>query len=314
MRKNVAILFFPAVCLALSFFAGQDVRAGSSGPLEIGMQAGFRQDQVDWNIGGNLGGQDVDVFSELEWDDLDIWQLGISGKAWLFSSTQTVRPYINGTLNYGWITDGSVRDSDYNGNNRTMESFRMLAATDDDNVFDVSIGLGFEKRVFQKLTVGFSGGYSYHEQNLRLTDGHQIIPVNQPISGLDSTYESKWYGPFAGIDLALQPLPQFSLLGSVQYHWADYEAEADWNLRSDLAHPVSFRHEAEKGGGVFGTLKGRYLFSNGLMLDLAFDYISLSAKDGIDQTILADGSSIFVKLNEVNWQSSAITLGFSYSF
>ncbi len=142
----------------------------------------------------------------------------------------------------------------------------------------------------------------------------QVIPVSQPMIGLDSTYKTKWYGPFAGIDLKLHTSPQFSLNGSVQDHWADYEAEADWNLRSDLAHPVSFRHEAEKGDGVFGTLKGRYLFNNGLMLDLAFDYIFLSAKDGIDQTILADGSSFFVKLNELNWQSSAITLGFSYSF
>jgi hypothetical protein len=142
----------------------------------------------------------------------------------------------------------------------------------------------------------------------------QVIPVSQPINSLNSTYESKWYGPFAGIDLVLLPSPNFSLLGSVQYHWADYEGKADWNLRSDLAHPVSFRHEADDADGVFTSIKGRYLFSNGLMLDLAFDYISLKAKDGTDQTILADGSSFFVKLNEANWQSSAITLGFSYSF
>jgi len=50
------------------------------------------------------------------------------------------------------------------------------------------------------------------------------------------------------------------------------------------------------------------------VFNLAYNYIPFSAKDGHDKTILADGSAIFVKFNEVNWYSSAVTMGFSYKF
>ncbi len=283
--------------------------------MELGLHSGLRRDQIDWNIGGNLAGQDINIFSELDWDDLEIWQLGISGKLAVGNSTTGYRTYVRGSLDYGWIIGGKLRDSDYEGNNRTQESYRWLAATENDNMFDSSIGLGFEKAFWQKrLTLGVLGGYSYHEQNLRLTNGVQIIPVSQPIPGLDSTYESKWYGPFGGIDLELRLAPYFSLSASVEYHWSDYEAQANWNLRTDLAHPVSFRHEADNGDGVVGTLRGSYLFNNGWVIFLAFNHRDFSAGNGVDQTLLADGTSIVVKLNEVNWQSSSINAGFTYSF
>jgi hypothetical protein len=169
-----------------------------------------------------------------------------------------------------------------------------------------------------RCIIGLLGGYSYHEQNMRLTNGVLLLsnstPVNIPINGLNSTYESSWQGPFAAVDLELHASPHFSILGTAEYHWPDYEGEANWNLNTNFAHPVSFRHEADTGEGVIGALKGSYLVGNGWELDLTFEYRDFSVSDGIARTFLADGSFLTTKLNEANWQSSAFTIGFTYRF
>lgn len=309
----IPLLF--SVCIAGSLIRAKNVGAEFIDTMEFGLHSGLRLDQIDWNIAGNLAGKDPNVLSELVWKDLEIRQLGLTAKLAVGNEIADYRTYIRGTVDYGWITDGTVRDSDYNGDNRTQEDGRWLSATQDDNVLDGSLGLGFEKKYWRdRCTLGWLGGYSYHEQNLRLSRGMQLIPTRNPIPGLDSTYENKWSGPFAGLDLELRPSPHFSLFVSVEYHWSNYKAQANWNLRNDLAHPVSFRHEADQAEGVVGTLRGRYRFNNGWLFDLAFEYRDFSARDGIDRTFFANGTTQTTKLNEVNWQSSATTVGFTYRF
>ncbi len=309
--------------LLLTFFIGAlallaipaEAGADSVKSLEFGLQAGYRVDQLDWNIAGNAAGQNPNILSELNWKDLKIWQVGASGKVAVGNDLVDYRTYIRASLDYGWITDGNVRDSDYHHDNRSLEIYRSISDTSDDNVLDGSIGLGFEKDYWQKrITFGWLGGYSYHEQNLRLTDSIQYIPVYEPVNGLNSTYKSKWYGPFAGIDLTIQLSPRFSLLGSAEYHWTKYEAKADWNLRADFAHPESFRQDANNAHGLVGTIKGRYAFSGAWSLDLAFDYRDFTARDGTDRAFMADGTTTDVRLNEVNWKSYATTLGVTYNF
>ena len=218
-------------------------------------------------------------------------------------------------MDYGWVADGTVRDSDYHGSGRTLEYSRSNSTVGDDDVLDGSIGLGFEKSYWRnRCTLGWLGGYSYHEQNLRLTNGVQLFPAVAPISGLDSTYKSKWYGPFAGIDLEIRPFPKLSLLGSAEYHWADYEAKANWNLRKDFAHPVSFRQVADRANGVVGTLRGRYLFTNGWAFDLTFEYRDFAARDGINQAYLADDTTAVSKFNEANWKSYTTSAGLTCRF
>jgi len=316
MKTTFTILFLFSACVTGVILTAPEAAAEFVNTMELGMHTGYRLDQFDWNTAGyNQANQSVNVLSELDWDDIAIWQLGGTGKLGLGNDTASFGTYIRGSIDYGWINDGTVRDSDYNGNNRTEEYSRSLSTTEDDNVFDFSIGLGFEKKFRQdRLTLGVLGGYSYHEQNLRITNGVQVIPDLGPFPGLNSTYGTKWYGPFAGLDLEFHPAPHFSLRGSVEYHWSEYEAEADWNLRSNWAHPVSFRHEADEADGLLATLKGSYLFKRGWTLDLAYVYQDFSAGDGIVRTYFISGPAAITKFNEANWQSSAINLGLSYMF
>lgn len=318
MKSSFAFLLLLFLGATATISIAKNAVADTVKTLEFGLNSGYRLDRLDWNIAGNSAGQNPNVLSELKWEDIKIWRVGASGKLAVGNDIVDYRTYIRASLDYGWITDGTVRDSDYNGNNRTQEAIRSISETNDDNVLDGSIGLGFEKDYWQdRLSLGWLGGYSYHEQNLRLTNGiqYQYLPVYdvQVLSSLDSTYKTKWWGPFVGIDIELRPSSRLSLRGSAEYHWADFKAQANWNLSQRFSHPLSFQDEA-KAHGLVGTIRGRYLLTNGWALDLSFDYRDFSARDGVDRAFLADGTTADVKLNEVNWKSCTTTLGFTYSF
>ena len=41
---------------------------------QLSLLTGYRADNLDWNIAGNIDGENPNVFSELVWDDLNVWQ------------------------------------------------------------------------------------------------------------------------------------------------------------------------------------------------------------------------------------------------
>ena len=160
---------------------------------------GYRTDNLDWNIAGNVNGTDPNVLSELTWSDLEIFQIGVGAKA-LINKTF----YLRGSLSFGWILDGDNQDSDYNGNDRTQEWSRSNNSSDG-NVSDASLGLGYQfKLASGRFRLTPLVGYSYSAQYLNITDGVQTVsepslapagvtpnPIG-PFPGLDSSYDTAW--------------------------------------------------------------------------------------------------------------------------
>lgn len=319
-RNNAATLWTALLAMACVVLAGAPAQAESIEALSLKFEGGYRVDDLDWNIAGTPAGTDPNVLSELTWEDLEIYQLRASGKL------RVGRPdfpyfttYLRGSLGYGWIVDGEVQDSDYAGDDRTLEFSRSVSDNDDDDVWDLSVGLGFRFPLWEeRLAFSPVVGYSYHEQNLNMTDGVQVLdPLDLfglgPFPGLDSTYETMWRGPWAGVDFEFMPVERLSLTGSFEYHWPDYEAEADWNLRSDLAHPKSFEHEAD-GEGIVLSVDAVFDLDERWSLNLSGDYQDWETDSGDDRTFFADGSVGVTRLNEVNWESYAVMLGVIYNF
>ena len=292
---------------------------------ELVLSAGYRVDDFDWNIAGDIHGNSPNVLSELTWDDLEIYQLELYNKT-------IVREvfYLRGSLSYGWIKGGGNQDSDYLEDNRSLEFSRSNNGADDGNTLDASLGMGYPF-TFGSGFVGLTPlvGYSYHEQNLTMTDGSQTItwisldpdfpdgPPLGPMVGLDNTYEAQWKGPWVGFDLIFTSKDvhrywaQVEAYVNLEYHWADYCAEADWNLRTDFAHPKSFEHDAD-GDGIALSAGWNVVWSDHWALNANFDYQEWSADHGTDRTFFSDGSVEETRLNEVNWKSYAITVGLSY--
>ncbi|MGD9033688.1 MAG: autotransporter domain-containing protein [Desulfobacteraceae bacterium] len=278
---------------------------------------GYRVDDLDWNIAGDTSGTTTpNIRSELTWRDLESYQLKLGGKGTIDRIF-----YLRGSLNFGWGLSGQVQDSDYNGDNRTQEYSRSISSADDSTVFDATVAFGYPfKLASDRFRLIPLAGFSYSEQNLTMKDGTQVIsePPHQtqpigPIAGLDSTYDTKWYGPWVGVDLSFRATDKIILFAGFEYHWADYEAQANWNLRTDLSHPKSFEHEAD-GTGFLITAGGDYAFAAPWSLGLELNYQDWSTDAGIDRQFNSDGTLAFTRLNEVNWESLAIMLRVTYRF
>ena len=285
---------------------------------EVLMQfdAGYRRDDLDWNIAGDAGGNNPNVLSELTWDDLESWQVKFSSSL-IFPNIVALRGYAD----YGWIFDGKNQDSDYLGDNRTFEFSRSNNKADNGVVWDASLAVGYPFQWNQAVIATFIPlvGYSRHEQNLKITDGDQTIPDSGPFPGLHSSYDTEWKGPFLGIDMRFKAgkpsnfAERLETYFSYEYHWADYHAKANWNLRDDLQHPKSFEHKADGTGWIIGAGLN-VILQRHLALNFDVDYQNWSTEAGNDKVFLANGTTAKTRLNEVNWSTYALSLGLQVSF
>ena len=288
----------------------------------LSLSAGLRSDNLDWNIASDTTGTSTpNILSELTWDDLKIFQLALAFESRFVRAANGQKVlFMRAKTSYGWIYDGNNQDSDYLGNDRTLEFSRSNNNADDGEVWDGSIGFG------PRFTFGTSYlemmpliGYSYHAQRLTVTDGFQTLPPLGSFSGLDSSYDTEWYGPWAGLDFTLkagQGLGVFEnvvFFGSFEYHWADYYAEANWNLRDEFAHPKSFEHEAD-GHGYTVTMGARLFFNARWALTMAFGLSRWETDPGVDRVFYSDGGIAETRLNEVNWDSDTVSVGVACYF
>ena len=291
--------------------------------VELSLSTGIRTDDLDWSIAGN----GINVLSELEWSDVDSYQVTLAGGIQFKNNV-----YIRGSFNYAWIDDGSVRDSDYGMDNGGGEWSRSISETSDDELWDLSGGAGYSFYFFQdRFTVTPLIGLSYHEQNLRIQNGNQVVSGVNPFGGsnppavgplssqLNSTYFANWFGPWVGVDLRYRPKmrPQvrhaMELRLSIELHWVEYEGVGNWNLRSVFRHPKSFEHEAD-GFGVSVTAQWLVNLADHWDLTVTASHQDWSTDSGTDRKFLAAGGTTTTRLNEVNWESTSFMVGAVYRF
>jgi len=283
--------------------------------FQFNMNSGVRYDYLRWNKAG-VGGS-PNILSELTWDDLWIYQIGTDAKVILNKHFR-----LEGSFDYGWIINGKNQDSDYYEDDRGWEFSRSNNASNGDNVMDFSLGgglqfqigavEGWEDFLTEDLGIAILGGYSHHEQNLRMTDGSYTIPGTGPFDGLNSTYQTQWKGPWAGIEL-FGSREKFKGFSRFEYHWADYDAEADWNLRDDWQHPVSYVHKA-KGTGIVVSFGAEYQLNDSWTAGINGDLKFWKTNKGIDRIFFADNTITELQLNEVIWRSYALMLSATYRF
>jgi hypothetical protein len=295
--------------------SGDKGRFPRQNPWRYTFNIGYRNDDLDWNIAGDSSGNNPNILSELTWSDLEIFQLEFA-----VERNFPNRLKLKGSLAYGFIFDGENQDSDYLGNNRTLEFSRSNNSADDGNTSDVSIGLGYSIPLLREdFIVTPLVGFSFHGQNLTITEGFQTIPLLGPFPGLNSSYDARWYGPWVGLELNARIYNRdgtslaHEILFGIEYHWADYYAEANWNLRAVFAHPKSFEHEADGSGIVLGA-GYNYFFNPQWSLGISGKYQEWETDPSIHRIFLAVGGEVETRLNEVNWESFSLMFGVTYRF
>ncbi|MGD9211175.1 MAG: hypothetical protein PVI90_10385 [Desulfobacteraceae bacterium] len=288
--------------------------------LNFTLNSGYRIDQLDWSIAGNLGNDYRNVLSELIWKDLEIFQIQFSNRTIIKDSI-----HFRANVTEGWIHSGSNKDTDYNGNDRTNPWSQTQNTSDDGSVLDFSFGLGYLFKFFNsRIHLTPLIGFSHHRQYLSITDGYQTIsepiwdkqifpaPLG-PFSGLNSSYKTNWLGPWLGADIAYNLTTSAQLIFTIEYHWVDYDAEANWNLIERFEHPVSFEHNASGNGIILKANWCSHLRHN-WHLNLELGYQSWQTASGVDRTYFSDGSIVETHLNKVTWESSSVGLGIAYQF
>lgn len=283
---------------------------------------GLRQDSFEWSVAGNASGTNPNIISELEWSNIDAYQLRLCNRTqvgrWLYFRSQ---------FNYARIDNGTLRDSDYRSDDHMGEYSRSISESSGDQLWDLSFGAGYPFFLASgRWQIAPLIGLSVSKQNFRITNGYQVIgagPPDTPYVGpldsrLNSTYRAKWIGPWIGCDLRYQFNPNrpgqraMELGGTLELHWADYSAEGNWNLRGDLQHPVSFKHQA-RGFGIQLGVEWLIRLSARWDLSLAADYLRWTTDEGVNTQYRATGSQVS-RLNEVEWESHSFMVGATYHF
>ncbi len=315
LKKRYCIPACMPACLALISLLAvpQAVSAATDIPVTLAVSASHRIDNLNWNIAGST----VNVLSELKWENMAIFQLQAAGELHLKNDRR-----LRARLGYGVIGSGANQDSDYDGNNRTLEFSRSNNKAGGD-VLDASIGFGKRLRM-RDLGAGRSFyvtpfvGLSMHRQNLTMTDGVQTIssastPPLGPLPGLASSYDAQWIGPWLGAEALVETERGWEVILNTEYHLADYSASANWNLRSDLAHPVSFRQTAA-GEGFVMSLGASIPVARKWKINFTLEHQQWTTRAGSDWVYFADGTVGYARLNGVNWDSTAYNLGIARKF
>lgn len=311
----------PAFFLTFVVFS-PGVAPAADAESTLALSLGKRVDSLDWNISGGSGGPNI--LSELEWRDLDIFQF----RAELQRTNQKGLTF-RGLVDYGWVQDGVNQDSDYSGDNRTLEYSRSVNDVAGSRVWDMSGGLGttFYPGTSNRLRIIPMVGYSYHRQLLRMTDGNQVIPASGPFPGLRSSYDTEWSGPWLGADAIWDLSNGSAFYTRLETHWVDYYARANWNLRtvandpaSALQHPISFEHWANGRGWVLELGWRSVPSGNRWEWGVGVSFQRWQTSAGRDRYYGANPAPPCngycydeTTLNEVNWSSRSINLSLQKS-
>lgn len=275
--------------------------ARANQPFEFGLSAGYRKDHLDWNEASANGS--INIMSELKWENLNAAQIGATAKLHFHSDWS-----LAAALDFARIHSGSNQDSDYGGNNRTLELSRSNNQGGGE-LRDASVSLGRTLRPWDDsgtYSVSLTPllGWSTHQQNLTMTDGVKTLgaPLG-PFSGLNSSYDARWRGFWLGMGASLETDAHWSLNATAEYHRADYTAQGYWNLRR-----FSFTHTAI-GQGFSLAAGATYRIDRDWKAIINLDAQQWRTGTGTDRTYYSDGTVGTFLLNRVNWGSTAINLG-----
>ena len=318
----VILLAVHFIILSSSVFANLDKSitdtstksSSSKKNLELSFHTGYRQDFFQWNIGGYhpVTFNYINILSELTWDNIRIFEAELKGRYFIKNG------FFGLTLSYGRIFSGENQDSDYLGSDRTNEFSRSNNASDSGSVYHIEFEGGYRFKVIKDILFLFPrAGFAVYFQNFTMTDGYQTINTfgsyTGPFDGLNSSYDTQWSSPFLGLDIQVNILNFLGVKLGYEHHFPFYSAEANWNLRLDFDHPVSFEHRANGTGmNFFGTLI--FNISEAFDINTRFIYRYWTTEPGDDITYFNDGTYGTTPLNEIIWKSYSVQLGVTYKY
>jgi hypothetical protein len=156
-------------------------------------------------------------------------------------------------------------------------------------------------------------GYITQRLELTQTDGVQVVPDTGPYPGLDSSTTTHWHGPLVGLDVVWRMAPAWTITASGRYGWMDFSGVTDWNLRTDLEHPVSLEQQGDARMARVGVALG-WAVDARWSCHLRGDYEYWHTTSGTDRVRVVGGTDDDASLREFQIKALTITLGTGWRF
>jgi len=285
--------------------------------LIYNVQLDINDSDLVWDVASSASATTTpNILSELSFNDiksqgyiLNVGYLNRFNKSWAFILETE---YANSK-----ISSGRAQDSDYELDNRMDEFQRGYSDIEEDSISHYSLTTGLKTRWFnqKKHYLSFLVGYKVDEVDITMSNGVYALPEEDAgfkIPGLIATYNSEFKSILAG--LSTEHVFSWGAIGlSYELYNTKLNAEADWMLREDYAHPISFVHF---GDGVGHSLKLGYTYRINRNWDYSIDYVSSEyhIKNGYDHTFFSNSTSSVIKLNNSKYEQESIRLGVSFNF
>lgn len=295
---------FPVILLFSLLFTGNGVFAQEivKGQLSIQPYVKYRQESLSWSVAGDVSGQNPNILSELKWKKLRGPQTGMLLQKEISRSFSVLMD-----MSYMDITAGRVTDTDYSEDNRQGISYYEKLQADKGYMLSLDARLQYHVYLQPQIKIIPFLGFTNKYQHLYMLDNE--IPLVEG-SILKSTYTPHWYGGTVGSIFIFGVLKARVLL-EISGDLIKYSAKANWNLRNELAHPVSFEHSAT-GKAVNARLSIEYPVSKNMYLTLSADISRAETQSGTDKTFYRSGREAFSRLNSVVNKSYGVGCGLKF--
>ncbi len=299
----------PALMLPAGGFAAELDRLVDTNPLApstwLTISPEVTNASFRWNIAGDAGGGNPNVFSEYKWQSLQI--IGLRGE---FGHVTDAGWTWRLAGSYGRIISGNNEQAEYLGDNRTQQSFLAKGRSDDGQSAELEVAVG---RHFydEDSAVTPEIGLMTSHQRLLIYDSYQLLPTASPIEDLHSNYRSHWTGLIVGAKARWQMVENLAFDADARGLIGVYQSAGDLDKRVDLAHPNSFSQHAQFiGWRLHGQVS--MLWSDGVEVACGGGAEARYLGPGSDRLHYAEGGGYDSHFNGGRWQAYTLDLTLRY--
>ncbi len=270
------------------------------------LSSGIAIDKLKWTIGPSSSFPISELkFDSTSWQSSFHVQWGHDTSPW----------FLEGMVGFGSVFSGSVEDSDYSLPHKEGLVSRSESDINGHHSLFFSIDGGYRIWTTDRWVVTLITGFSWTQVRYHIEDGKQTVPSGgADLSGLNSEYRARWYGPTIGFRWRtdLRPIPLFLFLEGRYWPVIEYRGKGTWNLRSDFEQDPSFTHKDDTGYGGDVTATLRYPVTNHWMLEGGWTGRFLRTSDGRDRTFFSNGTQGTIPLLRVSQDTHWFRFGLQY--
>lgn len=274
--------------------------------FELGAGYTYRHDSLEYKLKNTCFG----INSERDFKNININQFTAYGKCLTRDHF-----YMRGYGDYGWVDKGSTTEK---SSFDSIMTFEHKGCVSEVCTYDVSLAVGYQ---FDFCTTNFRVaplfGYSWHVQYFRSHDDKIVYDTEYNLPGcteLDfkDSYKPNWFGPWVGVDAEYDCYCNWSILVSLEYHWADFRSEfRRHHVYVDLVDfPSIERDDYGCGEGFIGNVGLRNELCPNWSLLLMCSLQTWNLHHGLTK----DNYDVMSELTSLRWNTIQTTVAIGYDF